>query len=88
MLIKSKKLLTMLIIVAMVFNVLPLNSFATEQNYEDNQEITRVSALDDAVALQEFSVGQEDAQVILPEVVEVQITETTWSEVEIEDLEM
>ena len=79
----KNKILSGLIAFSMIVGMLPTNAFATEQSYENSKEITQITALSEEIATQEFTKGDENAEVILPKTISAQVTETTWAEVEI-----
>ncbi len=80
---KSKnKILAWILSGAMVLSTMPINAFATEIDHTNKSEVTQVT-FDEKIATQEFTKGEENAEVNLPETISAQVTEITWAEVEI-----
>ena len=79
----KNKILAWILSGAMVFGVMPTNAFANEIDHINSKEITQITALSEEIATQEFTKGEENAEVNLPETISAQVTETTWAEVEI-----
>ena len=58
-------------------------STLAEEVPENSKEITEITTLGAEILLQEFMVGDENAQVTLPNTIMAQVTTITWEEVEI-----
>ena len=79
---KNKKILSAVLSVVMLFSMLPLHAFA-DQPPTNTKEITAITAFEDAILSQEFTVGQADAVVDLPSTITADVTTTTWERIEV-----
>ncbi len=78
--VKQRKLMPIILSVALLIGALPLSIFAADAKYQNSEVITAISLPDDALSMQEIAI-ESDSAPSLPTSLDATVTSILWEEI-------